>query len=86
VDDRIPAEELPHLYRAVLDVVARLEHAGDREVAWRVRRDALKAYSTHWDEKGRRILERLHREAQARLATAPGPTEHPALSATTRTA
>lgn len=86
VDDRVPAEDLPHLYRAVLDTVARLEHAGDRDFAWRVRRDALRTYSTRWDAKGRRSLERLHRDAQARLAATPRTLERPSLSATTGTA
>lgn len=86
MDDRTPAEELPHLYRAVLDTVVRLEHAGDRDFAWRVRRDALRTYSTRWDEKGRRALERLHRDAQARLAARPRLAERPTLSATTRPA
>lgn len=86
MDDRTPAEELPELYRAVLDVVVRLEHAGRREVAWRIRRDALRTYSTRWDAKGRRALERLHRDARAHLA-APGPAgDRQALSASTRTA
>lgn len=86
VDDRTPAEELPHLYRAVLDTVVRLEHAGDRDFAWRIRRDALRTYSTRWDEKGRRALERLHRDAQTRLAATPRAVERTALSATTRPA
>lgn len=68
MDDRIPAEELPHLYRAVLDTVSRLEHLGERELAWRIRQDALNVYSTRWDERGRRSLERLNREAQRGVA------------------
>ena len=86
VDDRVPAEDLPHLYRAVLDTVARLEHAGDRDFAWRVRHDALRTYSTRWDAKGRRSMERLHRDAQARLAATPRSRGRSSLSATTGTA
>ncbi|MEO5965436.1 MAG: hypothetical protein ABIR11_08225 [Candidatus Limnocylindrales bacterium] len=67
MDDHIPAEELPSLYRSVLETVARLERAGDRSFAWDVRRRALKTYSTRWDEGGRRSLEKLDREAHARL-------------------
>jgi hypothetical protein len=67
MDEHIPAEELPTLYRAVLETVARLERAGERSFAWEVRQKALRTYSTRWDEGGRRSLLRLDREAQARL-------------------
>ena len=69
MDDHTPAEDLPHLYRTVLETVTRLEHLGDRDAAWRIRRDALKVYSTRWDERGRRQLERISLEAAARLAS-----------------
>jgi len=68
MDDHIPAEELPTLYRSVLETVARLERAGERDFAWDVRRRALRTYSTRWDQQGRRSLERLDREARVRLA------------------
>lgn len=58
------AEELPMLYRAILDRVADLEAAGDRTEALRVRRDATKAYSRAWDDKARRQLEQLLRRAE----------------------
>ena len=67
MDDHIPAEELPALYRAVLETVARLERAGDRAYAFSVRQKALRTYSTKWDERGRRALARLDRDAQVRL-------------------
>jgi hypothetical protein len=67
MDDHIPAEELPTLYRAVLETVARLERAGERSYAFEVRRKALRTYSTHWDERGRRALIRLDRDAHAHL-------------------
>lgn len=68
MDEHIPAEALPTLYRAVLETVARLERAGERAFAWELRRKALKVYSTRWDESGRRSLERLERDGQVRLA------------------
>ena len=69
MDEHTPAEELPTLYRAVLETVARLERAGEREFAWEIRQKAARTYSTHWDERGRRTLLRLDRDAQARLET-----------------
>jgi hypothetical protein len=57
-----PAEVLPDLYRAILDAVARLEAAGERARAARVRRDATAAYSRAWDERARRRLLALLRE------------------------
>ena len=69
MDDQTPAEVLPSLYREVLETVARLERAGQREVAWDIRRRALAAYSTHWDARGRRSLEKLSREARGVLAS-----------------
>jgi hypothetical protein len=71
MDDQSPAELLPSLYREVLDVVTRLERAGERVVAWEIRRKALRVYSTHWDEHGRRSLERLAAEGRSRLARSP---------------
>ena len=57
------AEELPDLYRAILDAVAQLEAAGERQRAGRVRRDATAAYSRAWDDRARRRLVALLREA-----------------------
>jgi hypothetical protein len=71
MDDQTPAEVLPSLYREVLDAVARLERAGQREVAWEIRRKALIAYSTRWDAHGRRALQRLGRDARTALAASP---------------
>jgi hypothetical protein len=82
MDERSPAEDLPYLYRAVLDTVGRLEHLGEREIAWKIRRDALRTYSTRWDEHGRRSLERLNREAQRRLATSPRAARSPFAAST----
>ena len=59
-----PAEELPALYRAILDRVAVLEAAGERAQAARLRTDARDAYSRAWDERARRQLETLLRRSQ----------------------
>jgi hypothetical protein len=59
VDEQPPAEEFPALYRAILDRVARLERAGDRAEAGRIRSDATRAYSAAWDTRHRRRLEAL---------------------------
>ena len=69
MDDQTPAEILPSLYRDVLETVARLERAGQREYAWEIRRKASIAYSAHWDAHGRRALEKLNREAREMLAS-----------------
>jgi hypothetical protein len=71
MEDQIPAELLPHLYREVLDVVARLERAGGRAEAFEIRRRALGVYSTHWDEHGRQSLARLAAEGRERLNRRP---------------
>jgi len=69
METNAPAEELPGLYRAILDRVAELEAGGDRAEAGRVRRAATKAYSRAWDDRARRDLETLLRRA-ARPTTA----------------
>jgi hypothetical protein len=55
------AEDLPALYRAVLDRVAQLEVAGKRELAVCVRAEAIRIYSRAWDDRARRELEGLLR-------------------------
>lgn len=67
MDESALAEELPGLYRAVLDGVARLERAGDRRTASRIRREAIAAYSGRWDDRGRRRLHRLVDECERQL-------------------
>ena len=64
MDPLSPAEELPSLYRAILDRVALLEAADERAEAAAVRSKATAAYSRAWDDKARRQLEGLLRRAE----------------------
>jgi hypothetical protein len=59
MDPNSLAEELPALYRAILDRVAELEADGRRVEAARVRSDATRIYSRAWDERARSRLEAL---------------------------
>ena len=56
------AEDLPALYRAILDGVAQLEAMGQRREAGLVRSEATHVYSTSWDEAGLRRLEQIRRK------------------------
>ena len=51
-----PAEELPGLYRMVLDKVAQLELIGERHDAGQIRLAATTVYSAAWNETGRHRL------------------------------
>jgi hypothetical protein len=51
-----PADDLPGLYRDILDRVAELEGIGERGQAGRIRMAATLAYSEAWDETGRTRL------------------------------
>jgi hypothetical protein len=64
------AEDLPALYRAILDRVAGLERVGARAEAARIRHEATQAYSNAWDEGARRMLVTLLVRAD-RTATPP---------------
>jgi hypothetical protein len=85
-----PAEELPALYRAILDRVAEMEAAGERVAAARLRSDATDAYSRAWDERARRRLETLLRrsdrdaDAERRGGRARRPVAAPRRAMTTR--
>ena len=50
------AEDLPELYRLILERVASLERMGARSEAGRIRTEATRAYSNAWDESARRVL------------------------------
>lgn len=56
MEQHSPAEELPALYRAILDRVAELERSGQRSRAAHMRADATRIYSRAWDESARRGL------------------------------
>jgi hypothetical protein len=61
MESNSPAEELPALYRAILDQVAEMEASGERRAAAVLRTSAIAAYSRAWDERARRQLEGLLR-------------------------
>ena len=62
------AEDLPEIYRAILDHVAELERLGARREAGRIRLAATRAYSDAWDESARRNLLGLLARSQRGLA------------------
>lgn len=62
------AEELPALYRAVLDRVGQIEASGQRSAANRIRAEATRIYSRAWDERARRNLEDLLRRSSDPVA------------------
>lgn len=64
MDPNSVAEELPGLYRSILDRIAELEGAGNRVEASRIRTAATRAYSRAWDDRTRRDLEDLLRRAR----------------------
>jgi hypothetical protein len=68
-----PAEELPSLYRAVLDRVADLERIGQRAEAQEVRAEATRVYSRAWDDPARRKLLALCRRVDRVMAGAERP-------------
>jgi hypothetical protein len=55
------SEELPALYRAVLDRVAEITASGQRSLANEVRAEAIRIYSRAWDDRARRDLVTLLR-------------------------
>ena len=68
MEPKSAAEELPSLYRAVLDRVGELEAGGRRDVANAVRAEATRIYSRSWDDNARRaLLALLRRNSNAIL-------------------
>jgi hypothetical protein len=65
------AEDLPELYRTILERVAGLERLGARAEAARIRSEATRAYSNAWDEGARRVLMTLLVRADRTTATPP---------------
>lgn len=63
-----PANDLPGLYRDILDRVAVLEQIGERTQAGRIRMAATQAYSAAWDETGRGRLLALIGRADRMIA------------------
>ena len=61
------AHVLPELYRAVLERIASLEHAGHRSEALLIRRAAGAAYARAWDEAALRRLEQMRDRKSTRL-------------------
>jgi hypothetical protein len=61
------AEDLPELYRTILDRVADLERIGSRLEAGRIRVSATRAYSNAWDASAQRVLLGLLARADRRL-------------------
>jgi hypothetical protein len=64
MEPKSASEELPALYRAVLDRVAVLEASRERPLANRIRAEATQIYSRAWDDRARReLLALLRRNA-----------------------
>jgi hypothetical protein len=63
MDPKTAAEELPELYRALLDRIAQIDAAGHRSLGYRIRAEAIRIYSRAWDDRARRGLEDLLRQS-----------------------
>jgi hypothetical protein len=66
------AEDLPALYRAILDGVAELERLGQRRHAAAARAEATHVYSTSWDETGFRKLDQIRRRIDRLISATSG--------------
>jgi hypothetical protein len=69
MDPNPAAEELPALYRSVLDRVGQLEADGQRELARLVRAEAIRIYSKSWNLRAKRDLEALLRRHAVAIVT-----------------
>lgn len=67
------AEDLPELYRRILDRVAELERIGARREGGRVREAATRIYSEAWHETARRELTQLLGRADRAIAAGERP-------------
>jgi RNA-splicing ligase RtcB len=63
MDQKSAAEELPALYRALLDRIAQIDATGNRVFGHQIRTEATRIYSRAWDDRARRGLEDLLRQA-----------------------
>ena len=62
MDPKSAAEDLPALYRAILDRIAVIDASGRRSMAYRLRAEATRIYSRAWDDRARKALEALLRQ------------------------
>jgi hypothetical protein len=65
------AEDLPELYRTILDRIGQLERIGERREAGQIRVAATEAYSVAWDEGARVRLHALLLRADRAMAGPP---------------
>ncbi|HEY7523580.1 MAG TPA: hypothetical protein VH813_10050 [Candidatus Limnocylindrales bacterium] len=69
-----PADELPALYREILDRLAPLERSQLRSEALRIRQRASRIYAQSWSDQGRKSLQSLLRKMDRLAARVDGPT------------
>ena len=67
------AEDLPELYRTILERVAALDRIGARREGGRIREAATRVYSEAWDESARRELAHLVARADREIAAGERP-------------
>lgn len=79
-----PSEDLPALYRAILDGVAQLERIGERREAALLRADATRVYSASWDQGSLRRLDQMRRRIERIIAGDERPRTAPPRSASRR--
>ncbi|HEY7524516.1 MAG TPA: hypothetical protein VH720_12775 [Candidatus Limnocylindrales bacterium] len=76
-----PADELPALYREILDGLAPLERSPLRPEALRIRARASRIYAQSWSDQGRKSLQSLLRRLQHLAARVEGSSADPGSSA-----